>query len=389
MSETEARDSDDATPDATPDAASSGAPLEAHDTSTRRDPGGRDPGGRARRGCRAQLVASLAPDVRRSGRLLHRGRLRHRRPGCLRRSPGALRQRCHRPEAVPPRPRGPRHPDRAALPAQDAEVRAVHVPGHRQHGPRGRGDRRAGHLGDDPDRRLTLFSGPSQPRSRTPRGACAVLLFDTIEEVPHEDPSHPGRRGDGRSHPERLRRRQHHRTGRCAPGHRRWRLRPARREHVARPRARRRLGTHRLPADRRRSQPVDVLVVVPAVLAGRGSREPHRRDRTGRLDRHPGRPDDRDGRRAPGLHVLAGPRPRRRQRRGPAGVRRHLVRRLGERRGRPAGRLVDGHHAESGPGIRAELGADVRPAATEIRGGPPVDGPLGGPCPSPRSSCRW
>lgn len=31
MSETEARDSDDATPDATPDAASSGAPLEAHD----------------------------------------------------------------------------------------------------------------------------------------------------------------------------------------------------------------------------------------------------------------------------------------------------------------------------------------------------------------------
>ena len=43
------------------------------------------------------------------------------------------------------------------VPAQDAEVRAVHVPRHRQHGPRGRGDRRAGHLGDDPARRLTAF----------------------------------------------------------------------------------------------------------------------------------------------------------------------------------------------------------------------------------------
>ena len=310
MSETEARDSDDAT--RTHDAVERSPATPDRPPSPGRDPGRTrptrpSPAGGTARTRRSPVWSASSPASPTSSSC----------PGVYAALLGLLRQRHHRPAAVPAGARRPRRPARAAGPAQDAAVRAVHVPRHRQHGPRGRGDRRPGHLGDDPDStadRCRISQG-LHSRDLERRAAPAPYSSSTpSRRIPMKIPALAGRR---RRRPlltlSACGAQQHHRTGRraarAAAG-----TRPPRGLHVASTSLGRVLvdaiGPHRLPADRRqprtrRRASSSCLQYWPAVAPGHGH--------TGVTAKvgstaTPPAADDRDRRRAAGLHVLAGPR---------------------------------------------------------------------------------
>ena len=257
MSDTEARASDDATPDEQP-AAADGPAVGPAAARARRPTRADDREVPTR--SRAQLVAPLAPDLRRPGGLLHRRRLRDRRARRVRHAAGAAAS-----ATPPPRSCSRWCSSRCVIPL------ALLVP---------RKTRRFAQfmfLGIVSTvlvvavtaalviwvmvkpRRLSCFSGPSQPRSRTPRRPRAVLLFDTIEEVPMKTLailavaataaltlSACGGSGSTTATPRCLR------DARAPPCRR-----TARRVHVARRRARRLRRDDRLHAHRRLARSLD------------------------------------------------------------------------------------------------------------------------------------